>query len=282
MKKIIVKNDEEAEVNIFLNFLHSKEYPQHRNMIFSNFPELKTLIDTGKEDERTIVKNFIELTRGNNKDNLEKATDYIENEVKSKGEQTLQILANLMDYAWELGSPDYILIPTIFPMSPFKGNTFFFSIYKSLHGDTEFSKVLAVSAHEISHMFLFDILKKKNVSLDSYVLYFIKELIAPILVYQDDFEEVFKKEIVGNYNVLEIYFEVGDRKIRAFDYFLEKFEKNKVKKEKFKDFLDDMIYLCSKINTQIKGKRLFDNKHGLQILQDPKILAQFREPIKID
>lgn len=282
MKSIIVKEDHKAEIEIFFNFLHNKEYPQHRNMIFFYFPELKYLIERNPENEVGIIENFIQKTRSQNKNNIERSITYIEDAVRDKGEKSLQILANLMNYNRKRATENYVLTPTIFPVSPFKGNTFFYSIYKSLQGVTEYPKVLAVAVHEISHMMLFDILIEKNVSLDNFTIYFIKELIAPILVFQDDFTGIFKKEIVGNYNVLEIYFKENGQTVKAFDYFLKKFESNRANGKAFGEFLDDMIALCLKIKEPIKEKRLFDNKHGLQILKDPELLKQFREPILID
>lgn len=281
MKKIIVKDDEDAEVNIFFNFLNNKEYPQHRNIIFSCFPELKEELDLQKGDEKSIIKKFIKIVRRDNKDNIKKSILFIKDEVKEKGEKTLEILANLMDYKWKNENIDYFLIPTILPFSPFGDNIFYYSIYKSLKGDTEFPKVLAVSAHEISHMILFDIIEKKNIKLSQELIYFIKELIAPILVYQDDFKDIFKKDIVGNYNVLEVYFEKDEKVIRAFDYFLEMFIKNRSEKKDFVIFLDDMISICKKIEPRIKEKRAFDNKYGTQIMKDQELLKKFREPIKL-
>jgi len=277
-----MREDNEGEVNIFLDFLHHREYPQHRNIIFLHFPKLKEMIGDDEENERAIVESFLKNTREKNKEKIGSATKYIQNEIEQKGERTLTILADLMDYGWPENNEKYVLVPTIFPMCPFNGNTFFFSIYKALEGVTEYPKVLAVAMHEISHMILFEILREKNISLDSYTTYFIKELIAPILVYQDNFTGVFKKEIVGNYNVLEIYFNVDRHTIKAFDYFLEKFNKNKEKGLTFGTFLDDMISICLKIKESIKEKRDFDNTHGIQILKNSELLKQFREPILVE
>lgn len=281
MKKIIVKDDEDAEIDIFFNFLNNKEYPQHRNIIFSCFPELKKELGLQKEDEKSIIKKFIKIVRRNSKDNIKKSVSFIKNEIREKGEKTLEILANLMDYKWRYENVDYFLIPTILPFSPFGDNVFYYSIHRSLKGDTEFPEVLAVSVHEISHMILFDILKVENIKLSQELTYFIKELIAPVLVYQDDFNGIFKKDIVGNYNVLEVYFEKDGKIIKAFDYFLEMFIKNKSEKKNFIFFLDKMISICKKIEPEIKEKRAFDNKYGMQIMKDQELLKKFREPIKL-
>ncbi len=281
MKKIILKEDFDAEVQIFLDFLNNKEYPQHRNIIFSSFPELKEKIELNTGNERKIIENFLNEIRKNNKYKIQESVLFIKREIEKNGEKTLEILAKLMDYTWKPSEEGYFLVPTIFPLSPFKKNTFYFSIYKSLKGNTEYPKVLAVSAHEISHMIFFDILKGKNIGIGQELLYFIKELIAPILVYQNDFDNIFKKEIVGNYNVLEIYLEKDGKVIKAFDYFLEMFIKNKSEGKNFNTFLDEMISVCKEIESDIKDKKAFDNKYGMQIMKEPELLEKFREPIKL-
>jgi hypothetical protein len=279
--KIIVKNDLDAEVQIFQNFLNNKEYPQHRNIIFSSYPGLKEKLELEGVDEKSVLVEFINKTREENKINIEKSIVYIESEVINKSEKTLEILTNLMDYKWNKEAEDYILVPTIFPMCPFNGNTFFFSIYGSLKGVVEYPKVLAVSAHEISHMIFFDILKKENIELSQKLNYFIKELIAPVLVYQDDFKDCFEKMIVGNYNVLEIYFEEDGKEIKAFDYFCNMFTKYRSEKKHFNLFLNDMVSICRIIEDEIIEKRNFDNEHGMKIMNDPDLLEIFRKPIKL-
>lgn len=127
MKKIIVKEDKEAEVEIFLYFLNSKEYPQHRNIIFASFPDLKNSLDTSKkEDEKRIIEKFLNSTRENNKVDIEKITSFVNAKIEKHGEAILEILANIMDYKWKPKSGDYYLVPTVYPRSPFWGDTFFF------------------------------------------------------------------------------------------------------------------------------------------------------------
>lgn len=281
MAKITLETNEKAEVDIFLNFLNNTEYPQHRNIIFSCFPDLKTKIDSQNEDEKRILEKFLNKVREDNKTNVQKSITFVKNEVEKHGEKALEILASLMNYKWKSVDENYTLIPTIFPLSPFKDHTFFYSIYPSLKGIVEYPKVLAVSVHEVSHIVLFDILKERNAEISQELLYFVKELIAPILVYQDDFKDIFKKEIVGNYNVLEIYFEYNKKTVRAFDYFLEMFINNRSEGKKFVSFLDEMISICKKIEPEIKEKRNFDNKYGIQIMKDTDLLKKFREPIEI-
>ncbi len=281
MKKIILKISQETETKFFSRFLHSKLFPQHKYMIFSSFPELKEKIDSSKKKEKIIIREFLTKIREDNKDNIEKSIIFIKNEIEKKGEKSLQILANLMDYKWKLKSEDYILMPTLLPFCPFEDNTFLYSIYRSLKGKVEYPDVLAVSMHEISHFIFFDILKDKKIELNQDLLYFVKELVAPVLVYQDDFDELFKKGIIGNYNVLEIYFEQNNKIVKAFDYFLEMFIKNRQTKKDFSNFLSEMISISKKIEPEIKGKIAFYNKNGMNIMKDPELLKKFQEPIKI-
>ena len=247
MKKIIVKNDNEAELNVFVNFMNSKRFPQHRVITFMSYPDLEERIKSSKDSEKNVVKQFIKEVRDEHSDNLQKAYNYIKKEVEKNGEKTVEILSKLMDYEWKEDNDDYYLVPTIYPTCPFWKNTFYFSIYKTTKGFTEYPKVLAVSAHEISHMMFFDILEDNKIKLSQDMMYFIKELIAPILVYQDDFSEIFEKNIIGNLNVLEIFFDINKKNIKAFDYFLEMFEKNREKGGSFLEFIKKMILICKTV-----------------------------------
>jgi hypothetical protein len=98
MHKILVDIDEKSEVNIFLNFLNNKEYPQHRNIIFSFFPDLKTAIDLEHRNENGVVEKFIRNLRKNNIESINIAVNFVKHEVEAKGEEALNILANLMNY----------------------------------------------------------------------------------------------------------------------------------------------------------------------------------------
>lgn len=283
--KIIVleKNIEESEVNIFINFLNSKEYPQHKSIVFSNFPELKEMLkDVSGEKEKEILWSFLKKTRENNKENIEKSVNYIKGVVNEKGEKMLSKLASLMNYEWKPDNNNYYLLPTIYPTCPFQGNTFFYSIINSLRGITEYPKVLAVSAHEISHFIFFNLLQERNQPIGKELIYFVKELIAPILVNQDDFNGIFDKAIVGNYNVLEIFFDDNGKIIKAFDYFSELFTKNRSEKKDFRFFLEKMILISKKIEPEIIEKSDFDKKYGIQIMKDPELLKIFRKPIKLE
>lgn len=138
-----------------------------------------------------------------------------------------------------------------------------------------------VSVHEVSHIILLDILKNENIKLGRELLYFIKELIAPVLVYQEDFRACFEKRVVGNFDVLEIYFKQNGSIIKAFDYFCEMFTKNRIEGKGFVVFLNEAISICRKIEPEIKEKRVFSDKYGLQIMKNPELLKKFREPIEL-
>ena len=268
------------EADIFYDFLYSEEYPQFKFMIYQCFPDLKEKLDLAEQKEhKKIIEEYIKNTRETNQENLQKSYNFIKNEVDRNGKNIVQILANLMDY--KDITDDYILVPTIFPVSPFKNNTFFFSIYSALKGKVEQPSVLAVSVHEISHIILLEILKRNTMELNRDVLYFIKELIAPVLVCHNDFGNIYKKEIIGNYNVLQIYFNVDGEVISAFDYFSKIFTKNITENKNFLSFLKQIIVLCNKIQIEISNKMAFDNKHGRQIMTEPELLKKYQEPIYI-
>lgn len=273
----------EKEVGIFMDFLHSQNFPQNRNTIFSTFPELKAELKNIHDDAATkqIVIRFIKEFRMAYASVITKAVFNIKKEIETKGDAALCILAEQMEYTWKKSHPGYILMPTVYPGCLFNGNTFFYSITDVRSGRSEYENVVAVSAHEISHFMLFDILAEKHELLGRELLYFIKKIIAPLLVYQDDFSGIFAKQIVANTNVIEIYFLVDGKIIRAFDYFNAKYLENRNAGRDFRVFLDDMIKTCRKIENDIRWKHLFWDKHGDEIERDPDLMLQFRKPIVV-
>jgi hypothetical protein len=158
LPKIVIKENLRQEVNVFLNFLHHPYYPQHRNLIFRVFPELKLLLKN-KKDEKKIVRKFIIDFRENHKDKINQIIKQSKVVIKNKGPLALKALANLMDYDWTKPTT-YTAIPTILPHSPFGDNVFYFSILKQINKGKSDRDVLYIAIHEISHFIFLIILKK--------------------------------------------------------------------------------------------------------------------------
>ena len=79
MKKIILRESDSEEKDIFMNFLSNKEFPQHRNMIFSAFPELKDLLESSsKDDEEKVVGEYLSKTRSIYDENIKKTIFCVE------------------------------------------------------------------------------------------------------------------------------------------------------------------------------------------------------------
>jgi hypothetical protein len=273
----------DEEVGIFAFFLHSKDFPQHRNLIFGAYPELKDrLSGLDEKAEREELKRFVIEVRNKYQSEIKSAVEYIRKEVESKGSTSLEILGRLMNYTWHTSDKSkYVLIPSMYPTCPFNKNKFFYSITNVRKGKVIYDDVIPVSMHEISHFILFDILAEKNIKLKPKMLYFIKEIIAPIIVNQDEFSDIFSKRIVGNTNVLEIFFSGDGKTIKAFDYFNSKYIDNKNAGDDFRVFLDDMIGICLRVEKEIEDKHEFWNKHGNIIKNDPELMEIFRKPIAI-
>ncbi|MCX6716536.1 MAG: hypothetical protein NTV72_01275 [Candidatus Taylorbacteria bacterium] len=279
--RINLHKDIDAEIKIFFNFLNNKDFPQHRNIVFFKHPELKEKIENIKDSKEQIkiIAEFISFFRKKYSNEIDKATEYIDKEIENKGNNALFVLENLMDFS---NNAEYIIIPTIYPLCPFFNNTFFYSIYDVKNGKVTYDDVVSVSMHEISHMILFEILEKNNIFLNKELIYFVKEIIAPVLVYQDDFNGLFEKEIIGNIDATEIRFSMNGKTIKAFDFFNEMFIKNKKEGKNFNDFLLSTINICKKIENGIIEKHNFWNKNGFEIMNNKELQEQFKVPIPLN
>jgi len=280
---INIIEDIDEEVGIFYFFLHSNDFPQHRNSIFGAYPELKDrLLNLGEQAEKEELRKFVVEVRNKYQPEIKSAVKYIRKEVELKGFSSLEILGHLMNYIWPTSDKSkYFLVPSIYPMCPFNKNKFFYSITNVRKGKIVYEDVIPVSMHEISHFILFDILAGKNIKLKPKMLYFVKEIIAPIIVNQGEFSGMFTKRIVGNTNVLEIFFSVGGKIVKAFDYFNSRYTDNKNAGKNFRDFLDDMIRICLPVEKEIEAKHEYWNKNGNRINSEPGLMMVYREPIVI-
>ena len=80
---INIIEDLDEEVGIFAFFLHSKDFPQHRNLIFRTYPELRErLTNLDEESEREEIKKFVIEVRNKFRSEIQSAVEYIRKEVE--------------------------------------------------------------------------------------------------------------------------------------------------------------------------------------------------------
>ncbi len=285
LPKIVIGENLEREVNVFLNFLNHPDYPQKRNSILKTFPDLKSLLEKS-ENEKTTVRNFIVNFRKKHKTIVKIILLRNGLLLKKNGQIALQGLANIMDYQWPKPIT-YIAIPTILPFSPFGDNIFYFSILRQINSKKPNKDILYITIHEISHFIFFDLLKKiekKNkFKLTKDAMNYLKEALTAALLNQKIFLSLFGlKEDVGNPEIRDLFIET-DEKVKTIRNFIQEFYIQRVKKEKksFEVFLDELINIFISIAPDLSRKRLIWNRYGRTLIEKPKILAQYRKPIPI-
>lgn len=288
-----IKYSLDRETEKFFNFLHHPKFPQHRNLIFRSFPDLqKSLgqIQNNKNKESEIIKGFISEFRRKNEGKINKTIKKASNLIKKDSEKALGILAELMDYQWSDDHPRYIIIPTILPFSPFEKNIFYFSILGEIKNRETVHDIIFVAVHEISHMILLDILQNKykksiNEIIGQSSWYFFKEIMAPVMMNQNQFKEIIhtKNYYFGNPFLRYIFISQNSEKIQITKFFQDIYENVRYKqKRNFSEILEAMIDIMLSIEKEIEYKHKMWNKFGDNIVNLENELALYSNPIKID
>ncbi len=278
----------EKESSLFNKFLNHPNFPQHRNLILSAFPKLKELlIDTPKEKEESIVNEFVSGFYKEHSDKIEEIGKSMKIEATEKLIQGVKGLAVLMDYEWNNNHPGYIAIPSILPFSPFETNVFYFSILGEVRGPKG-KGVAFIGVHEISHFILFDVLdsiygENTKKELNNNLIYFLKEILAPVLMNQPMLANLLSVEnYLGNPNLKEIYILSQDEeKIQISKYFQNIYESKKADGKVFPEIVKEMIQILRSIQNEIDERQKMWNMSGGKIYQDETLLQRYSEGIKI-
>ncbi len=278
----------EKESSLFNKFLNHPNFPQHRNLIFSAFPKLKELLtDIPTEKEENIVNKFVSNFYQENSDKIQEIGKNMEVEATEKLIPGVRELAVLMDYEWDSKHPGYIAVPSILPFSPFETNVFYFSILGELRG-SKGKGVAFIGVHEISHFILFDILDniygegvKKE--LNNNLIYFLKEILAPVLMNQPTLANLLSVEnYLGNPNLKELYIlNQSGEKIQISRYFQNIYEKEKAGGKVFPETVKEMIQVLRSIQNEVDERQKMWNMSGGKIYQDGTLLQKYSDGIKI-
>lgn len=285
LPRIVIKEDKEREIELFIKFLNHPDFPQHRNLILKAFPDLKIFLDKS-ENEKIAVKSFIKNFYKKRETDIQAILSESHSILRKKGQIALKRLANIMEYQWPKPIT-YIAMPTILPFSPFGTNIFYFSILRQIHNKEDKRNVLSIAIHEISHFIFFDLLKKiekKNkFKLPKDSLYYLKESLTAALFNQKNLCNLFGfRDYVGNPEIRDIYIKTNGKEKIVKD-FVQEIYIQKINKEKksFKSFLNELTKIFISIAPTLSKKRSIWNRYGKTLLEKPKILAQYRNPIQI-
>lgn len=103
-------------------------------MIFNYFIDLKEKLAVANDDNqrKNVLRDCIRTFRQSNSEKIKKIEDLAKKQIDVMGNTIIDELAKIMDYKFEQSHKGYIIVPVVLPFSPFKDNTFFYSINKLL------------------------------------------------------------------------------------------------------------------------------------------------------
>lgn len=254
-------------------------------MIFKKFPELEKNLakESAETNQKNIIKNFINCFK-KEKDGIIKA---IEQEEQSKllkdGEMVLDALGEIMEFHID-SQQEYTIFLSILPFSPFEKNSFYFSILSKIESkENEHSDILSLLAHEVSHFILFDILRSKNITLERHELYFLKEILAVIVLKNKLLVNFLKAENYrGNTILHKLYVRDGIEAINIVEYF-EKIYADKMHENKnFEEYLDIMIKEIRNISGALKHKYSFWMNKKMDLDKKLEFLKEYSRPVPLN
>lgn len=282
--EIKIQNDRSQEVDLFIKFLTHLYYPQHKQLIFKSFPELKVLLEL--DSDRLVIEEFIEAFYERHKEKIDIILQQSEDTIKQNGAIAIQALDALMDYHRD-EPVTYIATPTILPFSPFEKNKFYFSILGQIFGKGS-KNILFIAIHEISHFIFYDILKeiefKNNRKMSEDAKNYLKESLTTILLNQRPLCDILNlQNYLGNPELGELTIQKLDGKIQKINDFLKDcYEIKKKENKTFYIFLEEIIQSIESSQEEFSKKRTLWNKYGNQLYQNPEALSEYKKPIKVN
>ena len=291
--KIVFNMDFENEVSIFCKMLGDKEMP-YRMLILSVMPKLRVSLEENAQnggDENVVIRDFLTTFYKEREEIITHAFNESKEKAEREGENILNVLAKLMDYEWSPNHSDYTFTPTVLPMSPFDTdkNIIYFSLSQYLKKPPQpinkNKDILALIAHEISHLILREILEEKKIlqGLNPAILHLLQEIFAPILMNRSELKPILGiNDYYGNPYLKPIILNVTEKEIDIVDYFSEKYNKMRdVEHKTFSEILDAVLSEMEAIKPElIKRMELWD-KNASAIFSNEELKAEYSTPIKI-
>ncbi|MCL5784089.1 MAG: hypothetical protein M1142_01900 [Patescibacteria group bacterium] len=294
--QIILEENPQEELELFQDGLHNQKYAWQRREIFRAFPDLEWLITANPANEKEILKYYLQKYHQKCQDELSPFIKNTKEELAEQSKEALSQLGQLMDYRWTEESPGYKVVPVLLPYGPFGDNVYFYSVLPAAYGDQQ-TDALFIAIHEISHMLLFEILKKQHPDMFTYTsngqmhyplaIDYLKEILAPVLINQPPLQKLLNpssrpNNYLGNTELEQIYVtdENSQGKRQISQYFQQLYEKLRNQEHRtFPETLEEMIHLILPLEDEFAKRRQLWNEHGTGIIQDEKLLAEYAQPI---
>lgn len=288
MIPVTFKQNIEKELEVFWAFINNEQNLRYRNSIFRSFPDLQERLSSieGSEAKKEFLGKYILEFRNTKKEQFEKFEKIQREKLKQQSGLVLEKLEEVMEYKEE-NSKGYDIIPVIIPFSPFKGNTFFYSVLGSLRAKmSPFGEVVFVLAHEVSHLLLFKILKNSffedKYKLKPNELYFLKEiLVVPILKDTLLINILNSKEYRGNPIISYLNVNSNGLNQSITQYFEDLYNNCKKNGKTFNYFVEVAIKTIKSISEELDVKNEMWNKYGADRKKYSKEIQEYSQPIAI-
>jgi hypothetical protein len=273
--------DPKADIDRFNFFLNDPNRLSKRMAILNFYPKLADRLRTEKNQQAVVEEVLLDMyERFDNqiKEMVNGAKDEF-----SKSSSIFTVLAQKMDYP-ELAEQSYIAIPTFLPFSPFKHDTFYFSIAKNIAG-AEFKprKIIEIAIHEISHFIFYGQLElweqNHNKDIESRTRDYFKEALTASIMNTAEFRESFGYlQYRGNPELHNITINHDNKKYNIVDFFgiiMDSF--------KYSSSLDKLLTLfSSKLVQQVFTKKAKLWNEMAQKNQDCELLKEYKKPIVLN
>ncbi len=273
----------DEEVELFMNFLNSKGFYK-RKLILKALPSLESKIKE-QENEQEAVRLFLMGFWKKNRELIENIIEQDSELLSLKSSNALEKLSDYMDYRW-FSDKTYIGQPTLLPFSPYKNETFYFSILGTITGN-EHHNILATSIHEISHFIFFDILEnikiKNNIKLNTASKHYLKEAITTILINEPGLKRVLNiTEYNGNPELQNLFIKwPGYEKMLLVDILKKLYKKSKQQKTPFNEFILKTLKIIHKNEEEFKKKMELWNQYGKDVTINPELKNLYSKKIVI-
>lgn len=283
---IIKKFHPGEEAKLFLNFLNHPDFPANRRKIISSFPELECLIhQQDKKKEKEAVQCFLRYFYQKHKESISAISAESQVKLAKNSPKALRILGEMMQHRWG-NKKRYYATPTILPFSPFKKNRFYFSVLEAILKKTNHNPTF-VAIHEISHFIFFDMLrqieKEEDLILARDAAHYLKEALTAALLDMEPLRRTLKlTNYHGNPEIHELYVKPERGKTLCLkEYIKHVYIVAKKQKKPFKQTLKELILTAHCREMEFSKKRLLWNRYDKQIFSNPRLLREYRRPIKL-
>lgn len=282
MKKvphIRVVSSSEHEGELFLQYLHSAEYPTHKKLLLGAFPKLAEDLQTN-EDENLCVKNFIQKYYSEHAAKIEEILQETRKIIGEKGEKGLQYLGIIMEHEWK-NELEYTVFLTILPFSPSQKNSFYFSILGKINNAPSFG-ILLVTTHEISHFLFFEKLgmleKKNNFILHKDTKHFFKEALTAAVLNTEPLRALIgiKGFYMGNPEIQDLYIGWNNKEM-PISYFI--YSYFSITSGTFDEKLEALVMHVHAHENEFSAKREIWNALGNSPTPYAEMLTKYKVPI---